>query len=212
MSDEPMLRVRSRSSSNSSSGSGRGLQLPILVLSAGLWLLALSELFQGWEMVRLANGYETPGRIGDLVSVTLVSGQVFFGTLDAASRTTIHLRDVFFAQLPAQAARGADQNAEPRAPSIVRRKDNEWTQAEEMAIAVERMGFMETVGSDSSVARFVANARSQPPLNTRRTAEWPEPRRLDALATPGRTEELSKPRGTPIRGPVRCAHATSSMS
>jgi len=180
MSNEPMLRVRSQSSSNSSSGSGRGLRLPILVLSAGLWLLALSELFQGWEMVRLANGYETPGRIGDLVSVTLVSGQVFFGTLDAASRTTIHLRDVFFAQLPAQAARGADQDAEPRAPSPH------------------------------------GALRCQCPLATavdlRRTAEWPEPRRLDALATPGRTEELRKPRGTPIRGPVRCAHATSSMS
>jgi hypothetical protein len=74
------------------------------------------------------------------------------------------LRDVFFAQLPAQAARGADQDAEPRAPSIVRRKDNEWTQAEEMAIPVDRIGFMETVGSDSRMARFVANARSQPPL------------------------------------------------
>jgi hypothetical protein len=164
MGDEPMLRVRSRSSSNSNSASGRALRLPILVLAAGLGVLPLSELFQGWEMVRLANGYKTPRRIGDLVSVTLVSGQVFFGTLDAASRTTIHLRDVSFAQLPPQAARGADQDAEPRAPSIVRRKDNAWAQADEMAIPAERMGFMETVGADSHMARFIANARSQPPV------------------------------------------------
>jgi hypothetical protein len=163
MSDEPMLRVRSRLSSNSNSASGRALRLPILVLPAGRWVLALSELFQGWEMVQLANGYETPGRIGDQVSVTPVSGQVFFGTLDAASRTTIHLRDVFFAQLLPQAARGADQDAEPRAPSIVRWKDNEWTQADEMAIPAERIGFMETVGADSRMARFIANARSQLP-------------------------------------------------
>jgi hypothetical protein len=33
-----------------------------------------------------------------------------------------------------------------------------------MAIPVDRIGFMETVGSDSRMARFVANARSQPPL------------------------------------------------
>ena len=119
MSDEPILRVRSRSSS----GSGRALQLPILILSAGLWLLALAEIFQGWEMVRLAGAYETPARIGDLVSATLANGQVFFGTLDGASRTTIHLRDVFFAQLPPQAAHSQDQEAEQRTPNIIRRKD-----------------------------------------------------------------------------------------
>ena len=160
MSDEPILRMRSRSSSSS----GRALRVPILVLSAGLWILALSEVFQGWEMIRLAAAYETPGRIGDLVSATLVNGQVFFGTLDAASRTTIHLRDVFFAQLPAQGARGLDQDAEPRTPNLMRRRDNEWTQAGEMAIPTERIAYMETVGVDSRVARFISDARSQPPV------------------------------------------------
>jgi hypothetical protein len=160
MSDEPMLRVRSRSSA---AGSGRALALPILVLSAGLWVLALSEIFQGWEMVRLASGYETPGRIGDLVSATLVNGQVFFGTLDAASRTTIHMRDVFFAQLPGQGTRTQDQEGEPHPPVILRRRDNEWTQAGEMAIPIERIAYMETVGVDSRMARFIADARSQAP-------------------------------------------------
>jgi hypothetical protein len=160
MSDEPILRVRSRSNS----GSGRALQLPILALSIGIWVLALSEVGQGWEMLRLASGYEVPGRIGDLVSATLVNGQVFFGTLESSSRTTIRLRDVFFAQLPPQLARNQEQEAETRPPSIVRRKDNEWTQAEVMAIPVERVAFMETVGVDSRMARFIADALSQPPV------------------------------------------------
>jgi hypothetical protein len=160
MSDEPMLRMRGRSSS----GSGRALRLPVLILSAGIWVLALSEIGQGWEMIRLANGYQPAGRVGDLVSTTLVNGQVFFGTLDAASRTTIRLRDVFFAQLPAQTARGQDQDTEPRQPTILRRKDNEWTQSDVMSIPIERIAFMETVGVDSRMARFIANARSQPPV------------------------------------------------
>src|SRR5271168_3780750 len=117
MSDEPILRVRSRSSS----GSGRALRVPMMVLAAGIAVLALAEIGQGWEMVRLANSYEPPGRVGDLVSSTLVNGQVFFGTLDSVSRTTIQLRDVFFAQLPAQLPRGQDADAEPRTPNIVRR-------------------------------------------------------------------------------------------
>lgn len=160
MSDEPILRVRSRSSS----GSGRALRLPILVLSAGLWVLALAEMGQSLEMVRLASGYEPAGRLGDLVSATLVNGQVFFGTLDAVSRTTIRLRDVFFAQLPPQATHTQEQEAEPRTPNVIRRKDNEWTQADVMAIPIERIGFMETVGVDSRMARFIADARSQPPM------------------------------------------------
>jgi hypothetical protein len=160
MSDEPILRLRSRSSS----GSGRALRLPMMALAAGIGVLALAEVGQGWEMVRLANGYEPPGRIGDLISATLVNGQVFFGTLDTVSRTTIRMRDVFFAQLPAQLPRGQDADAEPRAPNIVRRKDNEWTQADMMAIPVERIAFMETVGVDSRMARFIAESRSQPPV------------------------------------------------
>jgi hypothetical protein len=160
MSDEPILRVRSRSSS----GSGRALRVPIMVLAAGIAVLALAEVGQGWEMIRLANGYEPPGRVGDLISATLVNGQVFFGTLDEVSRTTIRLRDVFFAQLPAQLPRGQDADAEQRAPNIVRRKDNEWTQADVMAIPVERIAFMESVGVDSRMARFIADARSQPPM------------------------------------------------
>ncbi len=160
MSDEPILRVRSRSSS----GSGRALRLPMMILAAGIGVLALAEVGQGWEMVRLADGYEPPGRIGDLISATLVNGQVFFGTLDGVSRTTIRLRDVFFAQLPPQLPRGQDADAEPRTPNIVRRKDNEWTQADMMAIPVERIAFMETVGIDSRIARFIADARSQPPV------------------------------------------------
>ena len=160
MSDEPILRLRSRSSS----GSGRALRLPMIALAAGIGVLALAEVGQGWEMVRLANGYEAPGRIGDLISATLVNGQVFFGTLDSVSRTTIRMRDVYFAQLPAQLPRGQDADAEPRAPNIVRRKDNEWTQADVMAIPVERIAFMESVGVDSRMARFIADSRSQPPL------------------------------------------------
>jgi len=161
MSDEPILRVRSRSSS----GSGRALRLPILVLSVGIWVLALSEIGQSWEMIRLAGGYNVPGRVGDLVSATLVSGQVFFGTLDDVTRTTVRLRDVFFAQLPPQLPRGQEQtDADTRSPTILRRKDNEWTQADVMAIPVERISFMETVGVDSRMARFISDARSQPPV------------------------------------------------
>jgi|HubBroStandDraft_5_1064220.scaffolds.fasta_scaffold408509_1 hypothetical protein len=160
MSDEPILRVRSRSSS----GSGRALRLPMIALAAGIGVLALAEIGQCWEMVRLANGYEPPGRIGDLISATLVNGQVFFGTLDSVSRTTIQLRDVYFAQLPQQLPRGQDADAEPRTPNIVRRKDNEWTQAEVMAIPVERIAFMESVGVDSRMARFIADSHSQPPV------------------------------------------------
>ncbi len=162
MSDEPILRARSRSSG--SSGSGRALKLPVLALAAGIFVLGVAELIQSWEMNCLASNYEVPTRIGDLVSATLMNGQVFFGTLESASHTTILLRDVFFAQLPQPPAGAQQPDAEPRAPTILRRKDNEWTQADEMAIPVERIAFMETVGADSRMARFIADARSQPPL------------------------------------------------
>ena len=157
MSEEALMRVRARAGA----GSGRALQLPLLILSAGIWVLALSEIGQGWEMVRLASAYEVPGRVGDLVSATLVNGQVFFGTLVSASRTTLRPNDVFFAQL-SQQARGQDQDADSRTPNIMRRMDNEWTRAGAMAIPIERIAFMETVGVNSRIAKFIADARSHP--------------------------------------------------
>lgn len=160
MSDEPILRVRSRSSS----GSGRALRMPILALAAGVGVLALSEVRQSWDMDRLASSYEVLTRLGDLVSATLVNGQVFFGTLESAPHTTIGLCEGSFAQLPPQPTAAQPQDTEPRAPTILRRKDNEWTQADVMTIPIERIAFMETVGVDSRMARFIADARSQPPI------------------------------------------------
>ena len=53
MSEEALMRVRARAGA----GSGRALQMPLLILSAGIWVLALSEIGQAWEMVRLASAY-----------------------------------------------------------------------------------------------------------------------------------------------------------
>jgi hypothetical protein len=165
MSDEAMQRQRSRSPMvPMMPASGRALIIPIFVLSAGLWVLALAEISQSWDMVRMASSYEVPARVGDLVSATLTNGQVFFGTLDATSHTTIRLRDVFFAQMPTQTGNTLDPDAPgARTPVIVRRKDNEWTQAELMAIPIDKLSYMETVGTDSRMARFIADARSHAP-------------------------------------------------
>jgi hypothetical protein len=135
----------------------------MLILGAGIWVLALSEVGQSWETMRLATSYQPPTRVGDLVSATLVNGQVFFGTLESDTRSTITLRDVFFAQLPQTgAARPLGQDAEDRTPTILRRQDNEWTRATVMAIPSERIAFMETVGVDSRIAKFISDARSRP--------------------------------------------------
>jgi hypothetical protein len=106
-----------------------------------------------------------------------VNGQVFFGTLDSVSRTTIRLRDVFFAQLP-PAVNGATQDEGDRTPTIVRRQDNDWTRTTMMAIPTERIGFMETVGVDSRVARFIADAHARP-------AGLPTPAPADSSSSPG---------------------------
>ncbi len=164
MSDESIQRQRSRSGPTAIPASGRALIVPIFVLSAGLWALALAEISQSWDMIRMASSYEVPARVGDLVSATLTNGQVFFGTLDAVSHTTIRLRDVFFAQMPAQTGNTLDPDAQGgRTPVIVRRKDNEWTQADLMSIPIDKLSYMETVGTDSRMARFIADARSHAP-------------------------------------------------
>lgn len=158
MSDDPLQRLRTRAMSTS----GRALRIPLLIAGAALWVLALSEIGQTWETARLASSYEPPARIGDLVSATLLTGQVFFGTLDAVSRTTIRLRDVFYARLPEPANRAPDEEGGDRTPVILRREANEWTRADLMAIPTDRINFMETVGVDSRIARFISDARSRP--------------------------------------------------
>jgi len=178
MSDEPILRVRSRSSIRS--GSGRALIWPIAFLGAGIWVLALAEIGQAWEEGRLSDGYNPPAHTGDLVSVTMENGQEFFGTLDSISRTTIGLRDVFYAQLAQQNAHGDDQQTQPAQLTILRRRDSEWTQSDLMAIPVDRINYMETIGVDSRMAHYITNARSRPVLPSMPAPnQAPEPSKSD---------------------------------
>jgi hypothetical protein len=159
MSDDPRSRNRNREGG----GSGRLLVIPVLVLAAGIWILALAEVGQTWETMRLAGRYDPPARVGDLVSTTLLNGQVFFGTLDSVTRNTISLRDVFFAQ---PAPRGQEQDTVNQRPTILRRSDNEWTQATAMAIPVDRVAYMENIGPDSRIARIITDARGRPPAKS----------------------------------------------
>lgn len=149
-------------------GSGRTLRLAVpwpvlallLVFGATISAAALVQAYHAnMPRVQLA----APGPVGGLHWVVLVNGQIYVGNLESTDRGTVVLNDVFFLQPavgPGAVAPGGAAAAAPNRAQLVRRKDADWHQPDRMAVPIDRIVLMETVGRDSLVARLVNEVRA----------------------------------------------------
>jgi hypothetical protein len=87
------------------------------------------------------------GPVGSLQTVTLMSGQVYFGRLQAVGHGGIVLSDVY------EAVTTTDPKTEQRTTRLVSRRQANWHGPSDMAIPGERIMFTETIGADSAVAK-----------------------------------------------------------
>lgn len=171
--DRPLAEQVQQSSSGFSGGSGGGsgrsarltVPLPILLglLACGI-AIGGAQVYQAMQSTRAPLQIAPPGPIGALHTVFLLGGQFFIGTLESVDHGTVILGDVFYLQsannpvptLPSAA------NAPPqRGAQVIRRKDGDWHQPDRMAIPIDRILMMETVGRDSLVNRWVEEGRAR---------------------------------------------------
>lgn len=153
----------------SGGGSGRAarvtIPLPILLglLACGI-AIGGAQVYRAMQSAQAPLQIAAPGPIGALHTVFLLGGQFFIGTLESVDRGTVILSDVFYLQsannpvptLPSAA------NAPPqRGAQVVRRREGDWHQPDRMAIPIERILMMETVGRDSLVYRWVEEGRAR---------------------------------------------------
>jgi hypothetical protein len=126
--------------------------------------IAVAEVVRAIAAAEPRQGFVPPGPVGGLYTVFLLGGPYFIGTLEAVERGTVILSDVFYVQaaggqLPVLP--GAAQPPPDRGSRLVRRKEGDWHQPDRMAIPIERILLMESVGRDSLVAKLVSEGTAR---------------------------------------------------
>ncbi len=137
--------------STSREGTGTGVALlPLAVLAAGV-LIAAALIVQELG----GPSYFMPGgAVGSLQTVTLTSGQVYFGRLKAVDHGNILLSDVF------EGMTTTDPKTQQRSTQLVSRRAAGWHGPLDMAIPSDKILFTETVGAGSAVAKGIEGAAS----------------------------------------------------
>lgn len=118
----------------------------VLVLAGQLWL--------DWR-ASAAHAFD-PGATGQLYSVQLVTGQVYYGTLLESRPGFVRLGDVYYTQAYTQ------PNGQP-GNRVVNRRKTDWHGPEAQLIPAEKILMMEVVGPQSQLARLIAQDRAATP-------------------------------------------------
>lgn len=123
-----------------------------LVLLILLGLLVLTQLIRAWlswqhetgsfRQVRAVAGHE-------LVAVTLTSGQVYYGNLEAAGNEYLRIGGIYYVQ------REDAQNGSPPQFHLINRKKSDWHAPDWMAIPRDKILYVEDVGNDSRMAGLI---------------------------------------------------------
>jgi len=151
------------------SGSGRNarltIPLPILLVLAACGIVTSGALaLRAYTSMQAPVQFAAPGSIGSKVTVFIMGGQFFFGTLESVDRGTVVLSDVYYFQSPGNSVPtlpGAAPMMPGRSNQLIRRKDSDWHQPDRMSIPVERIMVMESVGRDSLVARWMTEGSAR---------------------------------------------------
>jgi hypothetical protein len=171
LADQSSSSTGSGSSSGAVSGQGGGfssgsarsarltIPLPILLVLAACGVVASGALaLRAYTSMQAPVQFAPAAAIGSKVTVFIIGGQFFFGTLESVDRGTVVLSDVYYFQSPANSVPtlpGAAPAIPGRSNQLIRRKDSDWHQPDRMAIPVERIMLMESIGRDSLVARWM---------------------------------------------------------
>ncbi len=97
--------------------------------------------------LRSPRPFRPAGGVGSMQAVTLLNGQVYFGTLVEADGSHILLDDVF------EGVTNVNAQTNQRTTQLVRRKTAAWHAPASMAIPTDRILFSEVIGADSVVGK-----------------------------------------------------------
>lgn len=124
-----------------------------LAIAALATLVLAAQLVLDWKAAAKP-GFDA-GPPGALVSVQLVSGQVYYGTLQESRPGLVRLSDVYYTQSYTM------PNGQP-GNRVVNRKKTDWHGPEAQLIPVEKILLMEVVGAQSPLAKLIAQDKAAP--------------------------------------------------
>ena len=139
-------------------GSGCGSRRLCIAAMVLLAVLTLAELIQAWAAwQKETGGLSHIGTVtkGSLYAVTLLSGQVYYGTLVEAKSGYLRLSDIYYAQTAPQA------NGHPAQFQLVNRQNVDWHGPSWMAIPTDKILMVEDVGGNSRLGSLISQDQNK---------------------------------------------------
>ncbi|MRR52371.1 MAG: hypothetical protein EG825_15940 [Rhodocyclaceae bacterium] len=128
-----------------------------LVFGVLLLALVLAQAAQSWSAWKGRSvPVLDPGPIGGWYGVTLAGGAVYYGRLLEAGPGQVKLADVYYVETFIADPSGRRDNR------LVNRQKNDWHSPETMVIAADKILMIETVGTQSRLAKLIEQERALP--------------------------------------------------
>jgi hypothetical protein len=138
------------------SGQGGGWCHPLIAVLLLALVLALALLsWSVWEGRGSAPAL-SPGPVGALYGVTLLTGSVYYGRLVEARPGHIKLADIYYVESFAADASGRRDNR------LVNRQKNDWHAPDLMTIPTDKILMIEPVGVQSRLAKLIEQEKALP--------------------------------------------------
>jgi len=125
-----------------------------LALATGMIavLVLAAQLALSWRAAQAAPVFDA-GPAGRLVSVQLVNGQVYYGTLLESRPGFVRLGEIYYTQAYTM------PNGQP-GNRVVNRQKTDWHGPETQLIPVEKILMLEVVGPQSQLAKLIAQDKA----------------------------------------------------
>ena len=127
--------------------------ISLKLINAGLvlvMLLVLSHATQAWVAWQAEKTAIDSIEPGQLCSVTLTNNQVYYGKFVSANTKALRLREIYYVQSAIDPATNQMSNR------LVARRNTDWHAPQSMLIPLDRVMFVESIGTESRLARLIA--------------------------------------------------------
>lgn len=133
------------------------------LLAAGIalgCLLVATQAVQAWLAWERQRGREAtvaPLAPGQLGSVLLTNGQVYYGEFVDATARYVRLQNVYYVQAV------VDPSTHQGGNRLVNRRKTDWHAPETMSVPMDKIVMIESVGGDSRLAQLIEQERKMMP-------------------------------------------------
>lgn len=129
----------------------------MLIAGVLLAVVAVAQGSQAWVSWREQAQAPVTAKPGDLISVMLVNGQIYYGNYVEGNSHYVRIKDVYYVQSQVDPATNQPNNR------VVSRSKADWHAPQWMAVSLDKVLMLEAVSPQSPLAQLIQKDKALSP-------------------------------------------------